>query len=220
MKSLFTPAKSFEMMDDTMYAEYRKDDASPSIKTSMNLKTGKACWAWLSNHADVKDRLWCEVMLTDEMIEEIDRCFVENFGDEKDLNFLDENETWIEGMSQYVDDISNIFDTHILERSWADASEKEVRIQLDRKREFIFLDQSTHYSIVLPLMTQSVIYGLAQAFERVPNAIREVRFTYLFYSMSVCNRYTCTDRNVSIRAGIQAARIETFLSVQVYRLHG
>ena len=178
LKSFFTPTQGFDMIDNRKFTDFKVADENGDNAASV-LKLGKACWTWLANHHDVKARRWCPQMLTDELLEELDNCFATYFGDETQCHFIELHDTWIEQLGQYTDSVANTFDNYIGERMWEDPSEKLVSTHLDRKREWTFLSQNSHYSIVLPVMTVSVISALATAFERVQKAFREVSEQYV-----------------------------------------
>lgn len=174
LKSLFTPTKGFDMSDNAKFIQYQKADAQPVDNRLNILKLGKACWTWLANHNDVKGRSWCREMMSKEMLEEIDECFVKHFGSNPDYHFLAVEDSWTAPLDEYIDEVAKIFDAYITERTWEDPDEKLVRDHLDRKREWMFLDHNNHYSIVLPIMTVSTISSLAVTLARVPLAIQEV----------------------------------------------
>jgi hypothetical protein len=233
LKSYFTPTEGFDMTDDRKFADFKVADETCNMVAPI-LKIAKGCWTWLANHQDVKARRWCPQMITEEFLEDLDICFRTQFDDERQYNFIDDHDSWTEHLQAYSDAIATIFDTHVGERMWEDPSEKIVGTHLDRKREWTFLRQNTHYSIVLPVMTVSVISALATAFERVPKAFREVshhilsitypriedcsirgQYTFKYDITWLCKIWVCTaHRSVSIRGHLFQSyipRIETFL---------
>lgn len=173
LKSLLTPTQGFEMADDGNFKEYKtaNDDDSSELTTIMKL--GKACWSWIAEHKEVVKREWCEEMLTDELLDELDQIFVSNFGDKQDYLFVREN-VWLEAMQSYGVEVEEVFSRYIGEKTWEEPRQQTVRTTLPRKLQWMLMEHKMHYATAMPFMTVSTIQGLVESLDRVSLAIREV----------------------------------------------
>ena len=104
--------QGFNMTDDHKFADFKVADENGD-KAAIVLELGKACLTWLANHHDMKAYKWCPQMMMEELLKDLDNCFVTNFGEELQYHFIEFHDSWTEHLQQYTDAIVTIFDNYI-----------------------------------------------------------------------------------------------------------
>ena len=171
MKLLVMPVPGFKMVDEKKFEEYKTANKGKSAMLTPIMKLGKGCWSWMAEHSEVERRVWCEEILSDELLTELDEAFQMHFTKVEDYLFVDEHDGWRESMEKYQAAVVDIFDKYICKKTWVEDSQQAVRTMLPRKLEWIFMDHQFHYGAVLPIMTVSTINALVRCLDRVSLAI-------------------------------------------------